>query len=487
MQDLHKNLTIKIVWRINHHSSKQSGVYMCVLHADARLRRDESESVPARPKAGVSVGAIARVILVIAAVVSFANQAVALEPETGAIGRQNASAPTAPQGLQNLRSVLKEKFGELQPGPSALTTGKDIRFGMVAAMTGPAKELGTQMKVGVASAFNAANDSGGVNGQSIKLDALDDGYDPTRTLEQVKKLQENSGIIGLIGDVGTPTAAAVLPYALERKMLFFGAFSGASLLRRDPPDRYVLNYRASYAEETDATVVYLVKVRRIKPEQIVVFAQQDAFGDSGYEGVETAVRALGGRGGTTRLNYQRNTVDVGEAVSALAKRKGIKAVVMVAAYRAAAKFIEKTRDLYPDLIYTNVSFVGSSALAEELKLLGAKYAEGVIVTQVVPDPYGFSSLALEYRSAVAKYFPSEVADYVSFEGYVDGKIMIEALKRAGPSPDSDKLVETMEGIHDLEIGLGVPIGFSVGEHQAIHKVWGTRLDGTGHYQPIGLK
>jgi hypothetical protein len=46
-----------------------------------------------------------------------------------------------------------------------------------------------------------------------------------------------------------------LPYALERRMLFYGAFTGASLLRRDPPDRYVFNYRASYAEETDAWFV----------------------------------------------------------------------------------------------------------------------------------------------------------------------------------------------------------------------------------------
>ena len=46
------------------------------------------------------------------------------------------------------------------------------------------------------------------------------------------------------------------------------------------------------------------------------------------------------------------------------KRPPIKAVIMVPTYRAAAKFIEKTRDLYPDMIYTSVSFVGSTALAE---------------------------------------------------------------------------------------------------------------------------
>ncbi len=466
---------------------------MCVLHEDASLQRDNSEATTARPRVSVPVGAVARAILVIGSVVAFGSQAVALGPEAGAVGRQYAQAPTTTQGLQNLRSAIKEKFGDLKEAPTApeaptpKAIGKDVRFGMVAAMSGPAKELGRQMEVGVESAFDAANAKGGVNGQTVKLEALDDGYDPTRTLEQVKKLHDSGGVVGLIGDVGTPTAAVALPYALESRMLFFGAFSGANLLRRDPPDRYVLNYRASYAEETNATVHYLVKVRRLKPDQIAVFAQKDSFGNSGYEGVETAVRALGGKGGTLRLNYERNTVDVGDAVAVLAKHKGIKAVVMVAAYRAAAKFIEKTRDLYPNLIYTNVSFVGSSALAEELKLLGSRYAEGVIVTQVVPDPYGFSSLALEYRNAIAKYFPSEAADYVSFEGYIDGKIMLEALKRAGPSPDSEKLVGALESIHDLEIGLGVPIGFGPVEHQAIHKVWGTMLDGAGHYQPIGLK
>jgi hypothetical protein len=88
---------------------------------------------------------------------------------------------------------------------------------------------------------------------------------------------------------------------------------------------------------------------------------------------------------------------------------------MVPAYRAAAKFIEKTRDLYPDMIYTSVSFVGSTALANELMLLGKKYATGVIVTQVVPAVDGHSSLVIDYKNALAKYFPGEAPDYVSLE------------------------------------------------------------------------
>ena len=122
-----------------------------------------------------------------------------------------------------------------------------------------------------------------------------------------------------------------------------------------------------------------------------------------------------------RLNYQRNTVDVEDAVNQLKLQKNIKAMVMVPGYRAAARFIEKTRDLFPGMIYTSVSFVGSTALAEELKLLGPRYANGVIVTQVVPAVSGYSSIVLEYKNALAKYFPGEAPDYGSLEGYRGGE------------------------------------------------------------------
>jgi ABC-type branched-subunit amino acid transport system substrate-binding protein len=261
----------------------------------------------------------------------------------------------------------------------------------------------------------------------------------------------------------------------------------------------VFNYRASYAEETAAVVNYLVKVKRLSPEQIAVFAQQDAYGDAGFSGVEKAIRSL--RGGTEtpilRLGYQRNTVDVDDAVAQLNQVQQqalqqktplpIKAVIMVPTYRAAAKFIEKTRGLYPDMIYTSVSFVGSTALANELMLLGKKYAAGVIVTQVVPALEGHSSLVLDYKSALAKYSPGEAPDYVSLEGYVDGTVLVAALKQNGAQLDTEKLVGTFENLRDLDIGLGTPMNFSRSEHQAVHKVWGTQLDADGRYQPIDLQ
>jgi ABC-type branched-subunit amino acid transport system substrate-binding protein len=408
--------------------------------------------------------------------------------------------PSLAQGQQAALTAISKPLVQESSVNSDVrgVTDNEIRFGISAPFTGPAKELGQHMKQGIEAAFNVANAKGGVYGRQLRLVAADDGYEPMRTATTMKQLYEKDQIFGLVGNVGTPTAVVALPYALDRKVLFFGAFTGAGLLRNDPPDRYVFNYRASYAEETAAVVNYLVKVRRLLPEQIAVFAQQDAYGDAGFSGVEKAIRSL--RGGNEspilRLNYQRNTVDVDDAVAQLQLRNAqlqqkkhfpIKAVIMVPTYRAAAKFIEKTRDLYPDMIYTSVSFVGSTALADELMLLGKKYATGVIVTQVVPAVDGHSSLVLDYKSALAKYFPGDAPDYVSLEGYVDASVLIAALQRNGSQLDTERLVGTLENLRDLDIGLGTPVIFSRSDHQGVHKVWGTQLDETGHYQPIDLQ
>jgi ABC-type branched-subunit amino acid transport system substrate-binding protein len=258
-------------------------------------------------------------------------------------------APTATSEDSSSRVAAVPSATERAPTIRGVTDN-EIRLGISAPFTGSAKELGNQMKLGIQTAFNLINDSGGMHGRQLRLVAADDGYEPMRAAETMKELYEKEQVFGFVGNVGTPTAVVALPYALERRMLFFGAFTGAGLLRRDPPDRYVFNYRASYAEETDAVVRYLVKMRGLRPEQIAVFAQQDAYGDSGFAGVAKAMRALrgGNEGAILRLDYQRNTLDVDDAVARLRAHKiPIKAVVMVGAYRSCAKFIEKTRDIYP--------------------------------------------------------------------------------------------------------------------------------------------
>jgi ABC-type branched-subunit amino acid transport system substrate-binding protein len=389
-------------------------------------------------------------------------------------------------------SAANAAVAPTQPLPPANVHGvtdREIRFGIVIPFSGGAKENGHNMKLGVELAFARANDNGGVNGRTLKLIPADDGFEPTRTLDAMKTLWDKEQVFGFIGNLGTPTAAIAVPYALEHRALFFGPLTGASVVRHDPPDRYVFNYRPSYTEEADATVRYLVKIRKLQPRQIAVFAQNDSYGDSGFAGVAKAFRALGvNDSAILRLNYTRNTIDVDDAVNQLKLQKvPIRAVVMVATTRPAAKFIEKTRDLFPGMIYSNVSAVGASSLAEELMLLGPRYTNGVLVTQTVPAVSGYSSVVLEYKNALAKYFPGESPDYISLEGFISANVLIDGLRRCGQQLETERLVDILENTRNLDLGLGAALGFSRGEHQASHKVWGTALDETGKYQAIELE
>ncbi|WP_316181116.1 ABC transporter substrate-binding protein [Bradyrhizobium sp. SZCCHNRI1009] len=377
--------------------------------------------------------------------------------------------------------------GAVTAGPVRGITDREIRFGMVLPFSGIRKETGRQMRQGIEAAFARTNDAGGVNGRMLRLVAADDGYDPNRTLAAMTQLYDKEQVFGFIGNVGTANSQVAIPYALERRTLFFAPNTGAAVVRRDPPDRYVFNYRASYAEETAALVRYLIRMKRVSPKQIAVFTQQDPFGDDGYTGVAKAYRQLNIGDTVTRINYPRATMDVEEAVNQVkAHKPGLKAIIMVATDRAAAKFIEKTRDAVPGLIYANVSAVGSTSLATELKLLGPRFTNGVIVTQGVPAVSGYSSLVLDYKNALAKYAPGEGPDYTSLEGYIAATILIQALKQTNPL-DTERLIDTLESMRSLDLGLGTTLAFGRAEHQASHKIWGTALDETGTYQAIELE
>lgn len=383
-------------------------------------------------------------------------------------------------------------------------TDDEVLIGMSSAFSGPSRELGGRMKLGVETAFAMVNDAGGVAGRTLKLSALDDGYDDKRALANTQELITDKKVFAIVGNVGTPTAKLALPYAVSKKVLFFGAFTGANLLRKDPPDRYVFNYRASYEEETAKMVNYLLEVKKIQDHGIVVFAQRDSYGDAGYEGATKMLRKKGRNDELFRANYERNTVDVDDAVNKIVEyhnatvrvRSGttevtrqkhpVKAIIMVGTYKAAARFIQKIRDRKIDAIFLNVSFVGSGSLAEELKELGPSYAEGVIVTQVVPHFDSGATGVLRYREALKKYHPDQQPDFVSLEGFIVGQLFAEGLRRAGREIDTESLVETFESIQNYDPGTGGSLSFGVSQHQASHKVWGTQIDKNGEFISIDM-
>jgi len=130
---------------------------------------------------------------------------------------------------------------------------------------------------------------------------------------------------------------------------------------------------------------------------------------------------------------------------------------------------------------------GATALADELLLLGPRFTDNIIVTQTVPAVSGYSSEVLEFKNALTKYYPGVNPDYLSLEGFIAANILIDALKRCGPQVDTERLVDMLESTRNLDVGIGAPVSFGRGEHQALHKVWGTQMDKNGKFQSIELE
>lgn len=374
------------------------------------------------------------------------------------------------------------------PGQGNPPGDAELVFGMCAPFSGTEKEFGHQLRIGYDIAFAAQNEAGGVHGRKLKLVPMDDGYEPARTKTAMVELVEGRKVFGLVGNFGSATAAVSVPYANEKGVLFWGAYSGAKILRNDPPDRVVFNYRASYAEETAAIMAYLVEVRRIPPQAIAVFAQEDAFGDAGFDGVAKMMRRYRrDPSQVLRVGYKRNSADVEAAVRKLREQRArLKAVVMVATSRAAARFVERAKDSGLSLVFTNIS-PGANDLADELAQLGASYADGLVMSQVVPLPTARATALLRYQELLSRFAPGEKPDFVSLEAYISARILVEALQRAGRDLTMERLVDAIEAIHGLDLGIGVPLSFAPSEHQASHKVWGTVIDGKGSFRAVDLQ
>jgi ABC-type branched-subunit amino acid transport system substrate-binding protein len=348
-----------------------------------------------------------------------------------------------------------------------------LKFGMSTALSGPAADLGIHMREGVATAFEEVNAAGGIHGAQLELVALDDGYEPARTAPNMHQLIDQEKVLAIVGNVGTPTAITAIPISNDAKTLFFGAFTGAGVLRKTPPDRYVINYRASYAEETAAMVDALV-AHGVKAAEIGFFTQRDAYGDAGFSGGMQAVKKYGltDVAQVAHVRYERNTEAVEGALADLLTHEPVpRAVIMVGAYAPCAKFIRLAKQNSFNPLFLNVSFVGSSSLAKAL----ASDGDGVVVTQVVPHFDADLPLVKQYRQALARFSPKAEPTFGSLEGYAATQILIRALQSTNGPITRETIVETFESLGEFDGGLGAPLRLAPDEHQASHRVWPTVL------------
>ncbi|WP_018124592.1 ABC transporter substrate-binding protein [Desulfovibrio oxyclinae] len=356
----------------------------------------------------------------------------------------------------------------------------EILLGSSLALTGHAGYLGTQTLRGAMSYLRHVNESGGVHGRKIRILALDDAYDPPKCLANTQKLLIEDKVFALFSYVGTPTTVRVLPMVEEAKVPLLGVFTGANALRT-PFNRYVINIRASYYQETEAAVRHMVQDMGLR--KIAVFYQFDAYGFDGLVGTELALKRFGLEP-VARGSYIRGTLNVEEGLNRI-KGSGAQAVVMIGTYGACAEFIMKAaRDDYHPLYYT-VSFVGAEELARRL---GRDPEAPVVMSQVVPTPFGDSQhrpaeAALDYIALLNRYYPGEPPSFVGLEGYLNARVLVEGLRRAGRDLTREGFIDAIESIRDLRIGESTRISFGPKDHQGMDRVFFTRLQ-DGRFIPF---
>ena len=348
------------------------------------------------------------------------------------------------------------------PGLSSAESGVSpgtVLLGQSAPLTGPAAALGTEMRTGAKVYFDYVNSKGGVYGRKIELSSLDDGYEPARTVPNTKKLIEEEKVFALFGYVGTPTSVAALPVFTQAKVPFFGAFTGAEVLR-DPLNPYIFNVRASYYDETEKIVEQLVSTGA---KNIAVFYQNDAYGQAGLKGVQRAMAKRDLKISAT-ATVERNTIAVGAAVKTIFAVQP-DAVIMISAYTSCGEFIREMKKAGSAAQFYNVSFVGSQALADNL----GKEGVGVAISQVIPFPWAPSVPVIkEYQELMLKAGQKEFT-FTTVEGFIAAKVFVEGLKRAGKDLNREKFIAALETMGDVDVG-GYFVSFSPKNHNGSHFV-----------------
>ncbi|MDM0112581.1 ABC transporter substrate-binding protein [Variovorax sp. J22R133] len=329
----------------------------------------------------------------------------------------------------------------------------EVVVGQVAPLSGVLASTGEQMVLGGRIYFDWVNDQGGVNGARIRQLVVDDGYKVDETVRLTRELLGKPEVVALFGFAGTANVSRLLSDGvLERGGApLVAPYTGGEPLR-SPFNPWIFHVRAGYADEAEHMVQ---QVTTLGVKRIAVMYQDDAFGKAGLEGVNAALVKRGLKLAVA-AGYERNTDKVDEAVQKI-KASDAQAVIMISINKPTAAFVKRYREAGGAAQLYNISVVDP---AELVKMAGLNNARGLGISQVVPYPYQPNLAVIrEYHALLKKYAPDQSPNYTSFEEFLGAKVLVEALRRAGPAPTRTKVVKALESMSNFDLG-GVFVSYS---------------------------
>ena len=336
---------------------------------------------------------------------------------------------------------------------SGLVGAAELVIGQVAPLSGVLASTGHQMVVGGQIYFDAINAQGGIHGAKIRHVVVDDGYTVAETVRLTRDMLAQPAVVALFGFAGTANVTQLLTEGVLEAggAAMVAPYTGGESLR-NPFNPWIFHVRAGYADEAEHMVQ---QVTTLGMDRIAVMYQDDGFGKAGLQGVKSALEKRNLKLAVA-AGYERNTDKVEEAVK-LIKASDAQAIIMISVNKSTAAFIKLYRLNGGRAQLYNISVVDP---AELVKLAGLKNAHGLGISQVVPYPYGANmAVVREYQMLLKKYAPNELVNYTSFEEFLGAKVLVEALRRAGPNPTRAKVIKSLETMDKFDTG-GVTVNYS---------------------------
>jgi branched-chain amino acid transport system substrate-binding protein len=341
----------------------------------------------------------------------------------------------------------------------------EIRVGMVNAQTGISNHIGLEFKEGYLAYFLRINREGGIFGRQIRAIDFDDHFEPLETIFYTERLININRVFALVGYVGTANSMTALSMINEAGLIFLGPMSGAESLRH-PVLPLVFNVRASYAEEIESLLTYLVNDLGLK--KIAVVRQNDSFGDDGFKSL---TRALQSRHlePVTDCKFVRNSVDMQPALDQIVATRP-DAVMIMGTLRPIVSLLERAKST----ALGHTKFCSLSTISAQMLIKAAgPTSEGMILSEVVPSPEDTSiplvrSFQVDMRASGANNL-----SHVSLEGYLGAMLLVDGIRRAGPNLTEQRCVDALNHTSlDLQ---PLRIDWSSSDHSGSHAVFLTQI------------
>jgi len=336
--------------------------------------------------------------------------------------------------------------------PEAGITDTEILLGQSAVLTGPLSAGALAMQGGAKLAFDeASNAKGALFGRKLKLIALDDAFDPAKAQANYEALVRQHQVFACVLGIGAGSVLAGLPTLKEANVPLVGATAVVDSAR-EKTQGVAYFTRASQQRESDALVQHLqiLGVRKIALAHIATPGGQEVLGQVKDAAKQHGVELLGS---AAVAPDGSNAADAGQAIAKLQPQ----ATLMFLSGPSGAALIKA--------VLANggaPAFYGMSILAGDVtaKLLGDQ-SKGLAISQVTPYPWDAANAdPNQYRKACEK--AQVPIGYHSYEGYIGGRVLVEALRQAGRDLTRAKLHAALRNLK-TRVG-GAEIDFTGGQH-----------------------